>query len=196
MDKTLLNTVFASAKNEGKHSQASVDAIKACKLDWTNAKDVEAVATSYKAGRIVNTLNLKSEVAALAILALKPHNDGAGDGHRTFVQHQAVRAAISTWSSKRMLAGAPNARTNAKRAPRASTANAEPASPLADTLLPAIVKAKSAADVHAYALRVASNVTKYINANAKFVTGDCGDVLRRFPQAIKSALEAGEVKAA
>lgn len=191
-----LNAVFAAAKTQGKATTIVVDAIKACGLgDWKDAKAVGAVADSYKAGRVVASLGLKSEAAALAIMALKPHKDGASDGHRTLGQHMAVRAAISAWSTIRLLAGAPSAQTGDKRAARATKAN-EPkeATPLAAALVPAITRAKSAADVNAYALRIAQNVAKYINLNAALVTGDVGDILRAFPVGVSKAVK-GPAKA-
>lgn len=187
-----LNAVFSAAKAQGKSTQTVVDAIKACSLGtWADAKAVSAVADAYKAGRVVAALGLKSEVAALAILALKPHKDGATDGHRTLGQHMACRAAISAWSTMRLLAGAPSAQDGTKRKARASKAN-EPKgeATLPENLVPAVTRAKTAADVNAYALRMAQNVAKYINLNSKLVAGDVGAILRAFPLDVAKATQA------
>lgn len=188
-----LNAVFAAAKTQGKATTIVVDAIKACGLgDWKDAKAVDAVAASYKAGRVVASLNLKSEAQALAIMALKPHKDGAGDGHRTLGQHMAVRAAISAWSTIRLLAGAPSAQDGTTRAARATkVAEKDKAkAQLPDALLPALTQATSIQDVHAYALRMAKNVKKYLDLNAAFIQGDVGDVLRHFPADVATAIKA------
>lgn len=195
MTNTTLNAVFVASKAQGKSTATVVNAVKtAIANDWNNAKLVQDVANAYKTGRVVASLALKSENAALAILALKPHKDGASDGHRTFGQHMACRAAISAWSTIKLLAGAPNGRTGAKRAPRQQNAadKASDGSKLPDNLLPAITRATSHADVLAYALRMASNISKYVNLNAAMVSGDVGDVLRAFPASVKKAVKAGK----
>lgn len=196
-----LNAVFVAAKAQGKSTTVVIDAIKACKLDWSNAKAVGEVADSYKAGRVVASLNLKSESQAMAIMALKPHKDGAGDGHRTLSQHMACRAAISAWSTIRLLAGAPSSQDGTKRKARAARATKvaekdKAKSELPDALLPALTRATSVQDVHAYALRMAQNVKRYLALNAAFVQGDVGDVLRHFPTDVAKAVKAKPVEVA
>lgn len=186
ISKELLSAVFVASRNEGKSRAVVVAAVKACNPDWS--KD-GALRDTYKAGQIVTELNLKSEIAALAIMTLKPHKDGAADGHRTFAQQLAVKHATAKWSDIRKLCGAPSAQTGGQRKPRVAKA-AEPNAPVVVSDLPAIVKAKSVADVHAYALRMAGNITKFINASPKFVVGDMGDLLRSFVAGVSEIAKA------
>lgn len=182
---TLRNDVFVAARNESKSTQAVIDAIKACHLDWSKLDQVEPIAAAYKAGRISATLDCGEDVA-LGILALKPFKDGlTADNRRTFGQHMACRAAISAWSHIRGLAGAPSAQTGNTRPPRQTEGET--------VKLPAnmvtIARANSPADVQAFALRIADVVKRYLNMNAKLVEGQTGGVLRDFvmdvPEAIK-----------
>ena len=113
---TLRNDVFSASRNQGKSTQAVIDAIKACHLDWSKPDQVDPIATAYKAGRISAALDCE-ESAALTFLSLKPFKDGqTADNRRTFGQHMACRAAISAWSTMRLLAGAPSAQTGEDRA--------------------------------------------------------------------------------
>jgi hypothetical protein len=187
ISKELLSAVFVASRNEGKSRAIVVAAVKACNPDWT--KD-GALRDTYKAGQVVTELNLKSEIAALAIMALKPHKDGASDGCRTFGQQLAVKHATAKWSDIRKLCGAPSAQTGGQRKPKATKVNEPKDGKVVVSDLPAIVKAKSVADVHAYALRMAANVTKFINASPKFVVGDIGDVLRSFVTDVAKAAKA------
>ncbi len=192
---TSRNAVFSAARAQGKSTATVVDAIKACRLDWSNADAVASIADAYKAGRLCASLDLKSEVAASAIFALKPYKDGAGDGHRTLVQQMACRAAISAWSTTRMLAGAPSAQTGAKRAPRAPGASqtaksGEGATSLADKsdispAMLAVPRASSPADVHAFLLRMADVMSKYQNRNAKLITEGAGAIMQDFVIAVR-----------
>lgn len=181
-----LNDVFKTARDQSKSTVKVIGAIKACKLDWTNADAVAIVGDTYKAGRISGALEV-SEKTARGILAAKPHKDGdSSDDRRTFAEHMAARAAISAWSTIRLLAGAPSAQTGGKRAPRMAkdAAGDESATGEAGAVIPAVTRAKTEADVHAYALRMAGNMTKYVNLNAKLVTGSTGDAIRGFIAAI------------
>ena len=72
---TLRNDVFSASRNQGKSTQAVIDAIKACHLDWSKPDQVDPIATAYKAGRISATLDCE-ESAALTFLSLKPFKDG------------------------------------------------------------------------------------------------------------------------
>ena len=174
------NAVFVAARAQGKSTTLVIDAVKACKLTWLDKVAVASIADAYKAGRVSASLGV-TEKQALTILALKPHKDGATpDGMRTFSEHMACRAAISAWSTIRLLAGAPSAQNGNGRTPRATKANEEEGKALPDTLLPALVRAKSESDVHAYALRVAGNVKRYLNMNDKYAKGDIGEALRSF----------------
>ena len=102
---TLRNDVFSASRNQGKSTQAVIDAIKACHLDWSKPDQVDPIATAYKAGRISAALDCE-ESAALTFLSLKPFKDGqTADNRRTFGQHMACRAAISAWSPARQLPG-------------------------------------------------------------------------------------------
>lgn len=181
------NAVFSAARTQGKSTTIVVDAIKACKLDWSKADQVASIADAYKTGRLCAALNLKSEVVASAIFALKPYKDGAGDGHRTLVQHMACRAAISAWSSTRMLAGAPSAQTGKKRAPRVpatpkeSTADKSDISPA----MLAVPRATNANDVHAFMLRMADVFSKYRNRNAKLITEGAGAIMQDYVNAVR-----------
>ena len=181
------NAVFSAARAQGKSTTVVVDAIKACKLNWSDDAAVASIADAYKTGRLCASLDLKSESAASAIFALKPYKDGAGDGHRTLVQHMACRAAISAWSSTRMLAGAPSAQTGAKRAPRApATPKDTPAdkSDISPAML-AVPRAQTHEDVHAFMLRMCDVFTKYQNRNAKFMTEGAGAIMQDFVNAVR-----------
>ena len=180
--KTNRDAVFTAAINEGKSVTEVVSAIVAAiKGKWDDVDLVDSIAGAYKAARLVVSLKLETESSALAILALKPHKDGDDDGRRTLGQQLATRAAISAWSNVRNRAGAPSAQTGAKRKPRATTSeSSDEESELPDNLLPAITRATSEQDVHAYALRVAQNMTRYMNHNAKLVHGDIGEAMRGF----------------
>ena len=184
---TLRNDVFSASRNQGKSTQAVIDAIKACHLDWSKPDQVDPIATAYKAGRISAALDCE-ESAALTFLSLKPFKDGqTADNRRTFGQHMACRAAISAWSTMRLLAGAPSARTGDERAPRQSTAEPEVAKLPANMVT--IARAQSANDVQAFALRIAEVVDRYLKINAGMDTGLTGGTLRDFvmdiPEAIK-----------
>lgn len=181
------NAVFSAARAQGKSTQTVVDAIKACKLDWENKDAVASIADAYKTGRLCAALNLTSEKSAQAVFALKPYKDGAGDGHRTLVQHMACRAAISAWSSTRMLAGAPSAQTGAKRAPRVPATPKDSKISDADIspAMLAVPKASSPADVHAFMLRMCDVFSKYQNRNAKIITEGAGAIMQDFVNAVR-----------
>ncbi len=185
----LRNAVFVAARSHFKAQLVVVDAIKACKLDWTDETAVESIASAYKAGRLCGALALKNEAAAQAIFALKPHKDGEGsDGRRTFAEHLACRAAISAWSSIRMLSGAPSAQTGKTRAPRQTVAAPESDKNTDSDIAPAMLavpRADKPADVHAFALRMADVFTKYLNRNAKLVTGDLGTLMRSYVDGVR-----------
>ncbi len=184
---TLRNDVFVAARNQGKSTQTVIDAIKACHLDWTNAAQVDPIAGAYKAGRISASLEC-DEAAALGILALKPFKDNApADNCRTFSQHMACRAAISAWSTIRLLAGAPSAQTGKDRAARQT--EGEPEVDKSPTNTVTIARAKTAQDVQAFALRIADVVKRYLDMNAGIAGGMTAGTLRDFvvdiPEAIK-----------
>lgn len=188
------NAVFSSARAQGKSTVVVVDAIKACKLDWRNADAVASIADAYKCGRLCASLDLKSETAAQSIFDLKPYKDGAGDGARTLVQHMACRAAISAWSTTRLLAGAPSAQTGKTRAPRTPAAPSETKSNITPAML-AVPRATKPQDVHAFMLRMADVFTKYQNRNAKLVVGDAGTLMRAYVDGVRN-LGKGDAKAA
>lgn len=192
----LITNVFNAARNEGKQQTVSVDAIKAAIVSWSDAVNVTNVANAYKAGRLCATLGLKDQAAAVKVFALKPHKDGGNDTVRTLAQHQACRAAISAWSNIRMRAGAPNARDAGKtRTARATTTTTEPPKVAPVGFEPAITKATSVQDVHAYALRMAQNVLKYVNAAGPvFVVGATGDTLRAFISDVRKAVKADQAE--
>jgi hypothetical protein len=197
MSNSNLNNVFVAAKAQGKSTQVVVSAIKACiNGNWDDAINVANVANAYKAGRLCASLELKDEKAALAILALKPFKDDKpnGDNMRTLGQHMACRAAISAWSNIRLLAGFVSAQTGQKRKPKVSTANKPDATTLPDNLEPAIVRALSVADVHAYALRMAGNIARYQKLNAALCEGTVGDLLRNIPVSLRKAIKADQGK--
>ena len=184
---TLRNDVFSASRNQGKSTQAVIDAIKACHLDWSKPDQVDPIATAYKAGRISAALDCE-ESAALTFLSLKPFKDGqTADNRRTFGQHMACRAAISAWSTMRLLAGAPSAQTGDERAPRQSKAEPEVAKLPANMVT--IARAQSANDVQAFALRIADVVKRYLNMNAGIAGGMTAGTLRDFvvdiPEAVK-----------
>jgi hypothetical protein len=185
---TLRNDVFIAARNESKSTQAVVDAIKACQLDWSKPDQVDPIAGAYKAGRISAALEC-SEETALGILSLKPFKDGlTADNRRTFGQHMACRAAISAWSNIRGLAGAPDAKTGDKRKPRQTEAKPESVV-TPDDLAPAVIRAKLRADVEAYALRIAGNVKRYLDMNAAVIKGYTGGTLRDFVVDVAEAVK-------
>ena len=181
-----LNTlaVFNAARVQGKSTQAVIDAIVALHIDVANKDGVNAIANAYKAGRLCASLGLKSEKEASAVFARLPYANGRGvpfpaDGkpRRSADQHKACRAAISAWSTMRLLAGLESARNGAQRAVRTPKAKS-------DAKLPAnmvtIAKAKSPADVHAFALKIAGVLKKYLDMNAKVAMGDDGTAMRAF----------------
>jgi hypothetical protein len=191
---TSRNAVFSAARAQGKSTTVVVDAIKACKLNWSDESAVASIADAYKTGRLCASLDLKSEAAATTIFALKPYKDGAGDGHRTLAQHMACRAAISAWSTTRLLAGAPSAQTGGTREPRASQAGAKDkaATTLADKgdispAMLAVPNAKGHDDVRAFMLRMCDVFTKYQNRNAKFMTEGAGAIMQDFVNAVRNA---------
>ena len=195
---TLRNDVFSASRNQGKSTQAVIDAIKACQLDWSKPDQVDPIATAYKAGRISASLDCE-ESAALTFLSLKPFKDGqTADNRRTFGQHMACRAAISAWSTMRLLAGAPSARTGDERSARQTEGEPEV------TKLPAnmvtIAKAKTVQDVQAFALRIADVVKHYLKINAGMDIGLTGGTLRDFvmdiPESVKLDNEPEIAKAA
>ena len=193
----LRNAVFIAARNESKSTQAVIDAIKACQLDWSKPDEVAPIAVAYKTGRISAALECAEDVAT-GILALKPFKDGlTADNRRTFGQHMACRAAISAWSHIRGLAGAPSAQTGEGRKARQTEGDETVKLP---ANMVTIAKANSAADVHAFALRIAGVVDRYLKMNAGMDIGLTGGTLRDFvmdiPEAIKLDTTADEAKAA
>jgi len=181
---TLRNDVFVAARAQSNADKSVYAAIRKAIPDWSDADRVKEIGLTYQAARMCASLNLKSELQALALISLKPHKDGTADGHRSFNQQLAWNAARSAWSTASKLAGAPNKRDGKTRAPRTTVAKPAEAVTLPNNLLPAITKAKSVADMHAYALRIAGNVAKYVNANSKYVTGDMGALLRGFAESV------------
>ena len=184
---TLRNDVFSASRNQGKSTQAVIDAIKACHLDWSKPDQVDPIATAYKAGRISAALDCE-ESAALTFLSFKPFKDGqTADNRRTFGQHMACRAAISAWSTMRLLAGAPSAQTGKDRAARQTEGEPEVAKLPANMVT--IARAQSANDVQAFALRIADVVKRYLNMNAGIAGGMTAGTLRDFvvdiPEAVK-----------
>jgi hypothetical protein len=184
-------SVFNAARVQGKSTQAVVDAIIALHIDPTNKDGVNAIANAYKAGRLCASLGLKSEKEANQVFARAPYANNRGvpfpaDGkaRRDASQDKACRNAISAWSNMRLLAGLDSARNGAQRAVRVSTAG-KPAQLPANMVT--IAKAKSPADVHAFALKVAGVVKKYLDMNDKLAIGETGTALRTFVAAVNSA---------
>lgn len=187
---TTINTlsVFNAAKTQGKSTQAVVDAIIELHVSADNKDGVNAIANSYKSGRLCASLGLKSEKEALTVFARAPYANNRGvpfpaDGkaRRTADQDKACRNAISAWSTMRLLAGLESARNGAQRAVR--TPKAKTPAPLPANMV-SIVKAKTPADVHAFALKVAGVVKRYLDMNDKLATGDVGQALRDFVAAV------------
>jgi hypothetical protein len=183
----LRNAVFVAARNESKSTQAVIDAIKACQLDWSKPDQVDPIAAAYKTGRISAALDCAEDVAQ-GILSLKPFKDGlSADNRRTFGQHMACRAAISAWSHIRGLAGAPSAQTGKDRGARAPEGEPEVAKLPANMVT--LTRAQSANDVQAFALRIADVVKRYLDMNAGIAGGMTAGTLRDFvvdiPEAVK-----------
>ena len=185
-----LNTlaVFNAARIQGKSTQAVVDAIIALHIDASNKDGVNAIANAYKAGRLCASLGLKSEKEANAVFARAPYANNRGipfpaDGkaRRTADQDKACRNAISAWSTMRLLAGLESARNGAQRAAR--TPETKTSAQLPANMV-TIAKAKSPADVHTFALKVAGVVKRYLDMNDKLATGDVGQALRDFVAAV------------
>ena len=185
-----LNTlaVFNAARIQGKSTQAVVDAIIALHIDVANKDGVNAIANAYKAGRLCASLGLKSQKEADAVFARAPYANNRGvpfpaDGkaRRTLDLDKACRAAISAWSTMRLLAGLESARNGAQRAARTPSAG-KPAQLPANMV--SIVKAKTPADAHAFALKIAGVVKRYLAMNDKLATGDVGQALRDFVAAV------------
>ena len=187
---TTLNTlaVFNAARIQDKSTQAVIDAIVALHIDASNKDGVNAIANAYKAGRLCASLGLKTPKEADAVFARAPYANNRGvpfpaDGkaRRTVDQDKACRAAISAWSTMRLLAGLESARNGAQRAartPKTKTPAQLPAN------MVTIAKAKSPADVHTFALKVAGVVKRYLDMNDKLATGDVGQALRDFVAAV------------
>jgi hypothetical protein len=184
-------SVFNAARVQGKSTQAVVNAIIALHIDPTNKDGVNAIANAYKAGRLCASLGSKSEKEANQVFARAPYANNRGvpfpaDGkaRRTADQDKACRNAISAWSNMRLLAGLDSARNGAQRATRAPKAKS-------DAKLPAnmvtIAKAKSPADVHAFALKIAGVVKRYLDMNDKLATGDVGTALRTFVASVNAS---------
>ena len=185
-----LNTlsVFNAARIQGKSTQAVVDAIVALHIDVTNKDGVNAIANAYKAGRLCASLGLKSAKEANHVFARAPYANNRGvpfpaDGkaRRDAIQDKACRNAISAWSTMRLLAGLGSARNGAQRAARTPSAG-KPAQLPANMV--SIVKAKTPADVHTFALTIAGVVKRYLDMNDKLATGDVGQALRDFVAAV------------
>ena len=180
--------VFNAARIQGKSTQAVIDAIVALHIDASNKDGVNAIANAYKSGRLCASLGLKTAKEADQVFARAPYANNRGvpfpaDGkaRRDAIQDKACRAAISAWSTMRLLAGLESARNGTTRAARTPK-------PKSDAKLPAnmvtIAKAKSLADVHAFALKVAGVVKRYLDMNDKLATGDVGQALRDFVAAV------------
>ena len=186
---TTINTlsVFNAARIQGKSTQAVVDAIIALHIDASNKDGVNAIANAYKAGRLCASLGLKSQKEADAVFALKPYANGKNvpftdtAGRSNATQYKAIRAAISAWSTMRGLAGLMNANTGKPRGANAGV-NAGKGKPAPAQV--SIVRAKTPADVHTFALKVAGVVKRYLDMNDKLATGDVGQALRDFVAAV------------
>jgi hypothetical protein len=180
-----LNTlsVFNAARVQGKSTQAVVDAIIALHIDASNKDGVNAIANAYKSGRLCASLGLKSEKEANQVFARAPYANNHGVPFRA--DGKARRAAISAWSTMRLLAGLESARNGAQRAARTPKTKS-------DAKLPAnmvtIAKAKSPADIHTFALKVAGVVKRYLDMNDKLATGDVGQALRDFVAAVNKPI--------
>lgn len=189
-----LSALYKAALSEGKSLAAVVAAIQACNPVWGNVEQMALIADAYKAGRISASLGV-NEKEARRIIGMKPFDEhvlNPGDDRRTLPQHKAARAAIAAWSRVREAAGAPSAQTGKKRGARGATAapkgaDASGNSLGAEAVIPAITRAKSTADVNAYALRMAQNVKRYLDMNAKFAVGEFGGALRTFVASVAQA---------
>ena len=187
-----LNTlsVFNAARVQGKSTQAVIDAIVALHIDVANKDGVNAIANAYKAGRLCASLGLKSAKEADAVFALKPYansknvpfTDTAGRSNAT--QYKAIRAAISAWSTMRGLAGLMNANTGKPRGTKPEKTDRKGDLAKMPANMVSIVKAKTPADVHTFALKVAGVVKRYLDMNDKLATGDVGQTLRDFVAAV------------
>jgi hypothetical protein len=187
---TTINTlsVFNAARIQGKSTQAVVDAIVALHVNVDNKDGVNAIANAYKAGRLCASLGLKSEKEANQVFARAPYANNRGvpfpaDGkaRRDAIQDKACRNAISAWSTMRLLAGLESARNGAQRAVRTPSAG-KPAQLPANMVT--IAKAKSPADVHTFALKIAGVLNRYLGMNAKVEMGDDGTAMRAFVAAV------------
>ena len=185
-----LNTlaVFNAARIQGKSTQAVIDAIVALHIDASNKDGVNAIANAYKSGRLCASLGLKSAKEADQVFARAPYANNRGvpfpaDGkaRRDAIQDKACRNAISAWSTMRLLAGLESARNGTTRTARTPKAKSEAKLP---ANMVTIAKAKSPADVHAFALKVAGVVKRYLDMNDKLATGDVGQALRDFVAAV------------
>lgn len=184
-----LNTlaVFNAARVQGKSTQAVIDAIIALHVDVTNKDGVNAIANAYKSGRLCASLSLKTAKEAEQVFALKPYANARNvpfadtDGRSNATQYKAIRAAISAWSTMRLLAGLMNANTGKPRGANAGV-NAGKGKPAPAQV--SIVRAKTPADVHTFALKVAGVVKRYLDMNDKLATGDVGQALRDFVAAV------------
>ncbi len=181
-------SVFNAARIQGKSTQAVVDAIVALHVDVANKDGVNAIANAYKAGRLCASVGLKSQKEADAVFARAPYANNRGvpfpaDGkaRRDAIQDKACRAAISAWSTMRGLAGLMNANTGKPRGANAGV-NAGKNKPAPAQV--SIVRAKTPADVHTFALKVAGVVKRYLDMNDKLATGDVGQALRDFVAAV------------
>jgi hypothetical protein len=193
---TTINTlsVFNAARIQGKSTQAVVDAIVALHIDVTNKDGVNAIANAYKAGRLCASLGLKSAKEADQVFARAPYANNRGvpfpaDGkaRRDAIQDKACRNAISAWSTMRLLAGLESARNGAQRAARTPSAG-KPARLPANMVT--IAKAKSPADVHTFALKIAGVLNRYLGMNAQVAMGDDGTAMRDFVMAVNKPAKA------
>ena len=191
----LLTSVRNTAMAQGKSATAAYEAIKAAIVDWSDATPVKEVADAYKIGRLMDSLGYTAKQGESLLLAPPKATDS--DQKRWL----AYRAAVSSWSSARLHAGAPVTNKSGvsgepiKRKTRGKLEGGTPEAPkLPDNLQPAIVKATTQADMQTYALLMASNISKFQKLNAALCEGEVGDWLRNAPAYIRKAVKADQGK--
>jgi hypothetical protein len=193
-----MNDLYEAARTAGWETYQCANLLKSAKIKWSDKEAVALIASEFRLGHIAGYLSLPSRDAAMEVMKLS-------GTERSELQQRAYRAAVSSWSNVRLLAGAPNARNGstraapAKRAARTTTGandNTVTARPTAaetvtspKALAPVVAKVfpRVAApdDVATFATWLVDTITAFEKRNAHVKMGDYRSAFHDFIMSVK-----------
>ena len=172
-----LDSIFACAKTLGSATREMLTLLRTGKTDARR----EQMAKEFQLGRICGALQV-DRAKAEALIALKPYDKKkAGADRRNATEQGAVQAARSLWSSIGKVAGFPNKRNGATRAPRATVA------PQTTPESIHIKRCATVSEFHNFALLMVGKLGQARTMNEQHLKlGDLGTLCRDFEAAIKA----------